>query len=136
MNKENDMTYLTNREAALHLCNGGKLEICLRDEWHPGTGGNILLYPESIDRPSPYRAAVETFQITVRGVTFDVPEPVREPLEMDQQYWLVVPTRNAFVSAEMWCGDADDLCWLARGIVHLTEAAAVTHGKAMCGVGA
>lgn len=134
MNKENDMTYLTNREAALHLCNGGKLEICLRDEWHPGTGGNILLYPESIDCPSPYRAAVETFQITVRGVTFDVPEPVREPLESDTRYWVPDIKDDDWAHAVYWCDDILDAIWLERGLIHLTEAAAVTHARAMCGV--
>lgn len=128
------MTYLTNREAALHLCNGGKLEICLRDEWHPGTGGNILLYPESIDCPSPYRAAVETFQITVRGVTFDVPEPVREPLKMGAAFWVADPTVPKWCGYAEWTGHASDVRLLEIGMIHLTEAAAVTHGKAMCGV--
>ena len=134
MSKENDMTYLTNREAALHLCNGGKLDICLNDKWHQGTGGNILLHPESIDKPSPYRAAVDTFQITVRGETFDVPEPVREPLEKRQRYWLVNPLNPNWHTSVCWGDHDDEGIWLARGLIHRTEAAAVTHGKALCGV--
>lgn len=128
------MTYLTHREAALHLCNGGKLEFNFDGTWEPGTGGNIMLVREFLDRPSPYRAAVETFQITVRGETFEVPEPVREPLEEGARYWVPSPVSADRAFEMEWCGDEHDLRRLAEGLVHLTEAAAVTHGKAMCGV--
>ena len=98
------------------------------------TGGNILLHPESIDKPSPYRAAVETFQITVRGETFDAPEPVRTPLKNGAHYWLADPTANEFFRAYYWDGGEMDKRHLVRGLIHLNEAAAVIHARAMCGV--
>lgn len=127
------MTYLTNREAALHLCNGGKLEMKSRGSWVLAMGDFTNLYV-SLDQQSCYRAAVEMFQITVRGVTFNVPEPVREPLEKGTLYWVPIPSSGDKAFHAWWSDQEHEHLRLADGLVHLTEAAAVTHAKAMCGV--
>ena len=122
--------YLTHREAALHLCNGGKLEMCYDERWVTAKGGGIELSPSYIDRRSYYRAAVET--ITCNGV--EVLKPVSEPLEKGQRYWLALPSAVTFSIVLKWSNSEIDHHRLRRGLVHLTEAAAVTHARAMCGV--
>jgi len=68
--------------------------------------------------------------INING--FDVPEPVREPLERGQQYY----TPNITGCAQIWMGCTwegyhVDKCWLAKGLIHLTKDAAITHAKAL-----
>lgn len=58
-----------------------------------------------------------------------VPEPVREPLEGDQEYW-IADIRYA-VSVFNWENNDADNRWLERGIIHLTKEAAEAHSAAM-----
>ena len=67
---------------------------------------------------------------TVRIGEFDVPEPVREQLMYDQEYWIAdvskgKPHRN------WWTGSEYALYWLAAGLIHMTEEAAQIHIDAM-----
>lgn len=66
----------------------------------------------------------------IRIGEFDVPEPVREPLEYDQEYWLANPTEPKPHKYD-WSGDYIDLRWLAAGLIHLTEEAAQIHIDAL-----
>lgn len=67
--------------------------------------------------------------ILVNGI--EVPEPVREALRLDQTYWVAdLPSAN-LAWDRSWSNDAYDSRVLNRGMVHLTEAAAVAHAKAM-----
>ena len=67
--------------------------------------------------------------ILVNGI--EVPEPVRKALEKGCRYWMANPTSPYLYSELCWGGDDTDRRWLSRGLIHLTEAAAVAHAKAM-----
>ena len=58
-----------------------------------------------------------------------VTEPVREPLEDDQEYW-IADIRYA-VSVFNWENNDADNRWLERGIIHLTKEAAEAHSAAL-----
>lgn len=58
-----------------------------------------------------------------------VPEPVREPLEEDQEYW-IADIRYA-PSVFNWENNDVDNRFLDRGIIHLTKEAAETHSVAL-----
>jgi hypothetical protein len=71
--------------------------------------------------------------INING--FDVPEPVREPLAIGQEYFIPL-IANLFVMSQhyelhIWIGGHIDNCWLEKGLIHLTKEAAETHGKAI-----
>lgn len=123
------MTCLTNREAALHLCNGGKLEYYNGTSWIVGNGTSIKLGPNMIDEPSSYRKAVET--ITCNG--FTVPKPISDPLKYGDVYWLAAPHFSRFTTSYVWFDVDANTHHFSRGLIHLTEAAAIAHAKAMIG---
>lgn len=77
-----------------------------------------------------YRRKPKT--INING--YDVPEPVREPLENGDQYHL--PSFNNIAcgsgyKTSRWGGDGIDMKRLASGIIHLSEEAALSHAKAL-----
>lgn len=59
-----------------------------------------------------------------------VPEPVREPLEVKNLLWIADITQP---DAEqlMWTGNTSDILMLERGILHLTKQAAEAHIAAL-----
>ena len=61
----------------------------------------------------------------------EVPEPVRRPLASECKYF--APTIDGFyLAAEYyWQDDETDNRLLERGLVHLTEKAAIAHAKAL-----
>lgn len=66
---------------------------------------------------------------------FDVPEPVREPLNQGQAYYIPI-IANSFNSPNpyaqfMWTGTSIDNHWLSRGLIHLTKEAATLHAEAL-----
>jgi hypothetical protein len=67
--------------------------------------------------------------INING--FEVPEPVREPLEVRQEYFVPSPTYDGGADCHTWYGDEYDNDWLTKGIIHLTKEAAQTHAKAL-----
>lgn len=67
--------------------------------------------------------------INING--YEVPEPVREPLECDQEYWTVEFIGADLSDAYTWEGDDIDKRYLKRGVIHLTKEAAVLHAKAL-----
>ena len=67
--------------------------------------------------------------IIVNGI--EVPEPVREELKIGQRYWAISLTCDGLVINALWSNDTIDLRRLTRGLIHLNEAAAVAHAKAM-----
>ncbi|PHM33303.1 hypothetical protein [Xenorhabdus innexi] len=62
---------------------------------------------------------------------YDVPEPVRKPLENDQEYYYPVISGVAFCGHIYWAGDNLDKDRLQRGLIHLTQEAAELHAKAL-----
>ena len=68
---------------------------------------------------------------TIRIGEYDVPEPVREPLEDDKEYWGVDPTATELVWNCKWNNAGFCNLMLRRGLIHLTKEAAVIHAKAL-----
>jgi len=66
--------------------------------------------------------------ISINGI--EVPEPVREPLEEGQHFYLV-DFFGKLSTHWIWAGDAVDFKWLKLGMIHLTQEAAEIHCKAL-----
>jgi hypothetical protein len=68
--------------------------------------------------------------INING--FEVPEPVREPLEYGQEYYTPTIAGDLRVAVLFsWYDNDHDFRWLEKGIVHLTKEAAELHAKAL-----
>lgn len=99
--------------------------------WHKYRDGNWkdvgspVWFQDDIYRAKPAPAPT----IIVNGI--EVPEPVREALRLDQTYWVAdLPSAN-LAWDRSWSNDAYDIRALNHGLIHLNEAAAVAHAKAM-----
>ena len=68
---------------------------------------------------------------TIRIGEYDVPEPVREPLEDDKEYWGVDPMAEELAWKYKWHNALFCNLRLRRGLIHLTKEAAVIHAKAL-----
>lgn len=88
------------------------------DKWNPMSDVFFQTHREYRLKPS---------FIDING--HQVPEPVREPLEDDQEYW-IADIRYA-VSVFNWENNDADNRWLERGIIHLTKEAAEAHSAAL-----
>jgi len=64
----------------------------------------------------------------------EVPEPVRG-IEKDGEYWIALPDHEDWACSMVWANDACDRLMQQRGLIHLTEADAVSHAKAMAKAG-
>lgn len=67
--------------------------------------------------------------LSINGIKF--PEPVREPLKYNQEYWAVELHFHAKVYQYYWKGDSNDYLWLKRGLIQLTREGAEAQYKAM-----
>lgn len=74
-----------------------------------------------------YRRKPKT--INING--FEVPEPVRKPLQECEIYWVADNVRPELSDYYMWRGDKFDQEALSRGIIHRTKEAAQQHAKAL-----
>lgn len=74
-----------------------------------------------------YRRKPKT--ITVNGI--EVPEPIREEPKVGEKYFLVSLTAFTLVTSNPWANDKYDNEWLNKGLVHLTEEAAIAHAEAL-----
>ena len=68
---------------------------------------------------------------TIRIGEYDVPEPVREPLEKDTEYWIAHFSLAELANRFKWYSDEFDKRVLKNGLIHLTKEAAVIHAKAL-----
>ena len=68
---------------------------------------------------------------TIRIGEYDVPEPVREPLEKDTEYWIASFSLAELADSFKWYSDKFDNRVLKNGLIHLTKEAAVIHAKAL-----
>jgi len=94
-------------------------EFCERGSWR-----TLADHPLWILRAE-YRRKRKT--INING--YEVPEPVREPLEMCVTYFL--PNLAAGPCKLYWNNDTSDTAWLAAGLIHLTPEDADLHKKAL-----
>lgn len=67
--------------------------------------------------------------INING--FEVPEPVREPLENGQEYYDVSIGSTDNVVKYTWRGESWDFHTMDKGIVHITKEAAMLHAEAL-----
>ena len=68
---------------------------------------------------------------TIRIGEYDVPEPVREPLENGATCWCVDPMAGELVWNYKWNNAVFCNLMLRRGLIHLTKEAAVIHAEAL-----
>ena len=62
---------------------------------------------------------------------YEYPEPVREPLEVGQSYWVVDPYAKLTVTSMKWIGGSEDMRLSQRSLIHLTREAAEAHARAI-----
>lgn len=62
---------------------------------------------------------------------YEYPEPVREPLEQEQEYWEVDLTCVGLALHYRWANTSMDRAMLKRGVIHLTRRAAEAHARAI-----
>lgn len=81
------------------------------------------------DEFAQYRRRERT--IAVNGI--EIPEPVRVPLNDGDNYFLpdIFGCDRVYEIPNQWNGTDAELGWLARGMIHLTHAAARQHAIAM-----
>ncbi|MDE9504589.1 hypothetical protein, partial [Xenorhabdus bovienii] len=69
---------------------------------------------------------------TIRIGKFDIPEPVREPLENEQRYYYPsISDDDAWYRSSVWEGDSYDNAQLQRGLIHLDHESAEIHAQAL-----
>ena len=90
---------------------------------------------EAIHRPVRFYSHMEyrlkPEQKTIRIGEYDVPEPVREPLENGATCWYPKLSNIDLIDGYIWCNDDTDLRMLSNGLIHLTEEAAKAHAEAL-----
>ena len=67
---------------------------------------------------------------TIRIGDVEVPEPVREPLKIGDEFWIADAAASGPICCD-WDGGAADLHFLRFGLVHRTHDAAKTHRAAL-----
>ena len=88
-------------------------------------------YNEKPDNPKDIIGMWEEPPKTIRIGEYDVPEPVREPLEKDTEYWIAHFSLEELANRFKWYSDKFDNRVLKNGLIHLTKEAAVIHAKAL-----
>ena len=69
---------------------------------------------------------------TIRIGEIDIHEPVREPLQNGENYFVpVIDCGDYHASRFSWDNDSTDKRLLKKGMVHLTNEAALAHAKAL-----
>ncbi|MBD2803056.1 hypothetical protein ID854_22070 [Xenorhabdus sp. M] len=68
---------------------------------------------------------------TIKIGNYDVPEPVRVPLELDVAYWFVDFSQEGLVRGSSWDDCDFEHNALNKGLIHLTQEAAELHAKAL-----
>ena len=88
-----------------------------------------LIEPPTWNPVNEYRRKPRT--VNING--FDVPEPVRSPLENGTIYYIsyISAPDDALAWECKWRSDKYDFNYLKKGIVHLVEEAAIKHAEAL-----
>lgn len=107
------------KEAAKAWANGENLQYELTSgNWHdyqPVSGKDVVFLSCNKYRIKPR---------TIRIGEYDVPEPVREPLNDGDEYFVEVSSSPLLAWVAYWCGDAVDMHRLENGLIHRTKKAA------------
>lgn len=113
-------------EILIAIANREEIEFdCYSHGWgHKDIEDVLVEIANEAHPPQRYRVKPRTIRIG----EFDVPEPVREPLEKGTKYWTFTPRG---VIDYVWEDDDTDMECLASGWIHLTKEAAETHRRAL-----
>lgn len=132
LNHEEMFRALLNKETVIHTDEigeireitliGGKLHVRHVDGKHTVPLTNYVL----IAKPNALSLKPKT--INING--FEVPEPVREPLNEGNRYYMA-DTTSLMNTEFVWDNDETDYNALEAGIIHLTKEAAELHAKAL-----
>lgn len=111
------------------LVNGEQIEHFHNGHWTQPSPKTALVLMSAGESHENFRIKPKT--INING--HEVPEPVRAPLEVGQEYYLAIPTdpSSKLFMHYRWEGCIVDEKWLSRGLIHLTREAAETHTKAL-----
>lgn len=88
-------------------------------------------YDEKPDNPKDIIGMWSDPPKTIRIGEYDVPEPVREPLENGTTCWYPKLSNIGLIDGYIWCNDDTDVRLLSYGLIHLTEEAAKAHAEAL-----
>ena len=88
-------------------------------------------YDEGHDNPKDIIGMWSDPPKTIRIGEYDVPEPVREPLENGTTCWYPKLSNIDLIDGYIWCNDDTDVRMLSNGLIHLTEEAAKAHAEAL-----
>lgn len=118
------------------LVNGEQVEVFSSDkdvyspnEWLTHSPYGVLECIQAALPASRFRTKPKPKTISING--HEVPEPVREPLENGQEYFVAHPAGPSTYESSMWDGCAIDIGLLSRGLIHLTREAAEAHSKTL-----
>ncbi len=98
----------------------------------------IAIFPPwTTENPEPWTAG-KCYQVRpkrkVLRYTVERPEPVREPLENGQEYWVAAPGATGFAYGAYWTTTiSPSLRRLQRGLIYLTREDAEEAARAMLG---
>lgn len=113
------------------LVNGEQVEVNCpllnSDRW-------LNLHPSDVLGKIQYGIDPKNFRIKPKTINInghEVPEPVREPLEYGQFYFIPIVDYEDSTSQISWDGGLYDRRNLSRGLIHLTAEAAEAHAKAL-----
>jgi hypothetical protein len=111
------------------IANGEKIELLNSlGQWQLTNTKATLAHISGQTIP-PERYRVKPKVVNING--YEVPLPVREPLEDSQEYYVAIPKVNVEPMRLFWNSDKYDKHWLECGLVHMTEEAANLHIKAI-----
>ncbi len=82
-----------------------------------------------IEDVTPINCSIKPKTINING--FEVPEPVREPLKEDENFWLTNVDGHPGFLLMKWDNTKSQNFWLSKGMIHRSEAAAVLHAKSL-----
>lgn len=85
--------------------------------------------PSDMTFPNDYEYRRKPRTINING--HEVPEPVREPLECGTEYFIPIIRERRFAIDFYWTDEKTDKRFLERGLIHLTEEAAIAHARAL-----
>lgn len=103
-------------------------------QWH--REGSVFVYgdwrdcsPSDMTFPNDYEYCRKYRTINING--HEVTEPVRKPPVSGTKYFVPTIGGRYFATEFYWGDDGVDNRCLERGLVHLTEEAAIAHAKAL-----
>lgn len=99
----------------------------LRGPWEDFDGKDVEACWSLLTVGKSFKWRIAPKTINIAG--YEVPEPHREPLERNTNYWTFTPFYG--VVSPVWMGDPRDSLALKNGFVHLTKEAALQHYEAI-----